>query len=189
MKRRANATIPMMLEPISPTNYILTQIEFWETYHHHKEQMGFAATGLFLTGAAALTFLQPPALGDSPFATWLIFLGLVVITGLMGVFFVNWELKLREIAASMLRACGVLVVEWLTKPPTSEDLRLVMNPDGRPMTTALSTTYDQVKSTYKWHQDPRTIRQLTVALIVIWGLVALTHGLYVAFSTGAFPAL
>jgi len=168
---------------ISPAQYLLAQITFWETYHHHKEQMGYVATALYLTAAAALSFADLPGLSESPFASWLIFLALVLITGFAGLFFVHWQLSLREFAAAMLRACGVLIVRWTTLAPSPEDLSFVTNPDGRPMTRALLDAYEQVKGTYKWHQNPRFIRIVTLVIMSLWGIVALTHVLYAGFSS------
>lgn len=166
---------------LSAKDYIQAQIQFWETYHHHKEQMAFAATGLLLTGAAALAFIDPPAIVDSQFSNWVIFLVLVAMTATGGVFFVDWELSLREFAASMLRASHRLSVEWLTSLPSEDDLKLEHNPHGRPLTKALLRTYNEVKGTYVWHQNPRFIRILTDLIVVSWSAVAILRQLTIGF--------
>src|SRR3989304_1930162 len=119
---------------LSYVEYIQTSIGFWETYHHHKEQMAYVASALFLTGAVATTILDIRSLVAGNLLAWIALLGLVVVTVVAGWLFIFWQLRLRQTAASMLRACGLLLAQWLTRPPSPDDLDLEISPSGRPLT-------------------------------------------------------
>lgn len=174
---------------VSPSDYLQAQVEFWMTYHNHKEQMAFAGTGLLLTGSVALSFLNLPQLSHSQAANWLALFLLTIVTALAGIVFVNWELQLRETAAGMLRACGVLIAKWVNSPPKKEDLEFAFNTEGRPMTAALLETYEEVKETYTWYKDPRFIRLVTLVVLVLWAAVAVGHVLFLGFDSGAIQSL
>jgi Flp pilus assembly protein TadB len=96
--------------------YLRLQLEHWELYHHHKEQMAFAATGLYLTGAAALAFAGRPLVIRPLILGWLALFLLVSLTVVLGFVFVLWQYLHRNTAASYVRAYGALLLSLLERP-------------------------------------------------------------------------
>ena len=160
---------------LSYVEYIQTSIGFWETYHHHKEQMAYVASALFLTGAVATTILDIRSLVAGNLLAWIALLGLVVVTVVAGWLFIFWQLRLRQTAASMLRACGLLLAQWLTRPPSPDDLDLEISPTGRPLTKVLWRTYNEVKGTYTWFESPAFVTTVTLMVVTLWGIAAIVQ--------------
>ena len=171
---------------VTPQDYIQVSIQFWESYHHHKEQMAYVATALSLTGAVTFTFLDlSNHLSGRPLA-WVMLLSVVTLTVIGALIFIYWQLRLRHLAAGMLRACHKLIVLWLTAPPTEDDLQLEISPTGRPLGKALWATYKEVRKTYNWFESPIFISIIAMLLAMIWGLAAILHVFTSGFRLAIF---
>ena len=89
------------LQNLAPHHYLDLQMNYWATYHHHKEQMGYVATALFLTGATTIMFFD---LELTSCLEWARLLFTIIVTLLSVIAFVFWQLNNREFAAHMIRA-------------------------------------------------------------------------------------
>lgn len=114
----------MAIQPTAPRPSTLTAlVNYQGTYHNHKEQLGYGAAALYVGGAAALVFGPDPW---SSYPSWAkgLFLALLAVTGVAGLFYVFWQFYLRSIAADRIgRLLGML-------PEEPEELRRVIEPRG-----------------------------------------------------------
>ena len=156
-------------------DYIHIEIDYWQTYHHHKEQMAYAASALFLTGSAALTFLDISRVIRGSFLAWIALLGIVKTTAILGGLFIFWQLRNREIAAHMLKACGLLLARWLTRAPGGDELAVDTSLAERPLTIALRQAYDEVRNTYNWFESPTFATVVTLIIVALWGIAAISR--------------
>lgn len=76
--------------------------DYYGQYHHHKEQMAYAATVLYLAAAAWLMFAKPDILESGP-QKWygVIFIVFIAVAALAFVF---WQLRQRRFAANVVEA-------------------------------------------------------------------------------------
>jgi hypothetical protein len=88
--------------------------DFYGQYHHHKEQMAYGATVLYLMGALWLA-VQGPTFRRSN--GWDDQLTLILLAGgLSGWVFVVWQLLKRKFAAEVVAACTNLLTRRLNSP-------------------------------------------------------------------------
>jgi hypothetical protein len=114
----------MAIQPPAPEPSTLTALANYQgTYHNHKEELGYAAAALYLGGAVVVCFGLAPW---SAFPSWAkgLFLLLLAITGVAGLFYVFWQFHLRSVAADGIRG----LLRMLPEEP--EELRRVMEPRG-----------------------------------------------------------
>ena len=80
---------------------LIAHRELYAQHHNHKEQMAYAATVLYLTGAAVLMFTDqiPP---ESAKCLKIVFIIVVFIAAFA---FVAWQLRQRQIANDIVEAC------------------------------------------------------------------------------------
>lgn len=100
--------------------FLIAQREFYGEYHHQKEQMAYAATALFLTGAAWLMY-------DSTAQVSGLMVALALVIGVAAFAFVAWQLRQRRFAADMVEACERLLACTLSNnqsPAPLTDTRL-----------------------------------------------------------------
>lgn len=100
-------------EPTEPVVWVTAYLAHWATYHHHKEQMAFAAIGLYLTAATTSLLIRLPDefTANSSCLSWLLLVGLALTAG-AGAYYIGWQLTMRAIAAHMVAACASLSMEW-----------------------------------------------------------------------------
>jgi hypothetical protein len=154
---------------MAPDEYLRATRDHYEAYHNHKEQMAYAATTLYL---ALLT-----AVAAKPCAVWepaiskAAFVRLVFASAVIGFSFVVWQLRNREFAADLVRACGDLLTETVASS--------LNNPDLAP------TTYGQHELPYflvarlrligkdRRFFGPRFSEAITYSLMLGWTIGAL----------------
>ena len=95
--------------------YIETMRQHFATYHHHKEQMAFVATALYLTGISALT-IQKEADWAKIFP-YCITNVLVIAISALAIAFVVWQLRRRALADHIVSACDRLRRRWVETYP------------------------------------------------------------------------
>jgi hypothetical protein len=76
--------------------------DYYGQYHHHKEQMAYSATVLYLAGAAWLVFAKPDVLDLCPQKWYRI--AFVTIVAIAAFAFVVWQLRQRRFAANVVEA-------------------------------------------------------------------------------------
>jgi len=77
------ATEPSELDP----DTLRAFINYQGTYHNHKEQLGYLAAALYVSGALVL-FFGPNRWSSYPAWAKALFVGLLAVTGLAGMFYV-----------------------------------------------------------------------------------------------------
>lgn len=76
-------------------------VSFQGAYHNHKEQLGYAAAALYVSGALVLLFGPASWRAYPPWGKAL-FLLLLSVTGVAGIFYVFWQFHLRFVAADQI---------------------------------------------------------------------------------------
>lgn len=86
--------------------------DYYGQYHHHKEQMAYAATTLYL-GAASYVFIQ----GHKVWcwgSAWLVVV-MLFCSFLLSFIFVCWQLRNRACAADIVMACTRISTDLLER--------------------------------------------------------------------------
>ena len=119
VSQHANDTVTAT--PMSFDDLLLSYRDYYGTYHHHKEQMAYGATVLYLSVASALILKGPAIFGNSgPSVLEVKFLLLTIILGFL---FVGWQLRNRETAADLILACTMLAARRLADALQSPDVQ------------------------------------------------------------------
>ena len=87
--------------------YIAITRQHFSTYHNHKEQMAYIATGLYLTAASALFFRKPLNVTDKLTYQCIIII-FAFLFSIAAFEFVRWQIALRRIANDIIAACDFL---------------------------------------------------------------------------------
>lgn len=170
-------------KPDKVQQFLANQMQYWATYHHHKEQMAFGAAALYLTGSAALSFLGIDPIYMNHFVLWLCMIFFLLLTGIIGIAFVYWQLGHRAFAAEMVRTYGLLSIRWLNNSPGKDDLDEAKDPEGRPIANGVLRVYNkEVKDSYDWFQGPNFATALTLVTMVFWGIAAFLRVAYIGFT-------
>lgn len=106
----SNYSLGHVLDTVNNMNhleFLIAQREFYGEYHHHKEQMAYAATVLFLTGAAWLVYDTTAQVSGLKVA-------LALVIGGAAFTFVAWQLRQRRFGADMVEACERLLARTLS---------------------------------------------------------------------------
>ena len=98
---------------------VVSYRDYYGQYHHHKEQMAYAATVLYLAAAAWLMFAKPDVLESGPQKWYRV--SFIVIIAVASLAFVCWQLRQRRSAANIVEASTRL----LTRLVGGETLTLV----------------------------------------------------------------
>ena len=101
--------------------YLSMTRSHFATYHNHKEQLSYLATGLYLTVTLALFFqksLDETHRISSPF---LAFVAIAVFT-LITYLFVWRQLLLRSVSDKIIAACDKQRLEWIRAFPPDTKL-------------------------------------------------------------------
>lgn len=106
--------------------FLIAQREFYGEYHHQKEQMAYAATALFLTGAAWLVYDATDQVSGLKVA-------LALVIGVAAFAFVAWQLRQRRFGADMVEACERLLARTLSDNQSPAPLADVRMYNGLPM--------------------------------------------------------
>ena len=88
---------------------VLSCRDYYGTYHHHKENMAWVATALYVAGMIGLCSYASKATLE-----WydsLIITILLLIICYISVLFVYYQLKNKAIAADMVAACSILIFQ------------------------------------------------------------------------------
>lgn len=96
--------------------WLLSQRDYSGAYHHHKEQMAYAATTLYLAVATAVIVQGPKQLGLDHLDRWYWWL-LVAGTPIVAFLFVIWQLWNRRCAADVVAACVTAASNQLARDP------------------------------------------------------------------------
>ena len=94
--------------------------DYYGTYHHHKEQMAYGATVLYLGATTAVAF-QGSAIWQYRTPDWLTTL-LLVGSAVVTFLFVWWQMRQREFAADLVAACTALYARSVASTLSSPDL-------------------------------------------------------------------
>ena len=141
--------------------------DFYGSYHHHKEGMAYAATMVYATGTAWVTFKTPFRSGAE--GQTLLMLMMFVAAAALWLFII-WQLRNRRLAAEIVAACNSLLARRLDKADASVS--------WKPATFDLlhcelpETLIDEVKRVRKqtaWNAGPRVSNTITY-----WSLGLLT---------------
>lgn len=84
---------------------LMAHRELYAAYHNHKEQIAYAASVLYLAGAAVLMFMDLKSFAPERSLKF-IFAAVVFVAAFV---FVAWQLRQRQLAADVVEACERLL--------------------------------------------------------------------------------
>ena len=96
---------------------LIAHRDYYGQYHHHKEQMAYAATALYLVAAAWLMFDSSELIASGPQKCYRAIF--IAIVGVAAVAFVTWQLWQRRFAANVVEACTRLLARAGGSEPPS----------------------------------------------------------------------
>ena len=94
---------------------VVSYLNYYGQYHHHKEQMAYAATVLYLAAAAWLMFAKPDFLECGPQKWYRV--TFIVIIAVAALAFVFWQLRQRRFAANIVEASTRLLMRLVGGEP------------------------------------------------------------------------
>lgn len=154
---------------MTPEDLLVQHRNHFAAYHHHKEQMGYAATTVYL-GALAYALFNTPSSGPMHLTPlrWIF----LILTAMMAVFFVIWQLRNRSFAADMVQACNCLLARSLSRPFTDAE-RQVAFLRGHQYPTMLVDEFNGIRRSRRLLGGPKASEAITYAAMAFWTLFAL----------------
>lgn len=155
-------------------------IDDYSQYHHQKEQMAYALSVLYLTGASLLLAHKPPFWEGFSAPQFLGFAILLFITAVSGLMFVRWQFDRRLWANDLVATATTLATTWLTNGPLPTDLVPTPIPQ-RPWGSAGSNLYlpAALVTGFTANGAGRRClwfpRDLSILLLVFWTLAVFVH--------------
>ena len=145
--------------------------DYWGAYHHQKEQTAFAVATIFLGAATAVVITPKPLTGDSGFQA------IALATAVLAIWFVQWQLDYRLLAADLVAACLNLQTKWLGTAPTADDIKAepFMYRGKRKaydLPLALVNELNAVRAHRRWNDGTKIPAYLTLVLMILWTAVA-----------------
>lgn len=150
-------------------NLLLSYRDYYGNYHNHKEQMGYGAAVLFL-GLASAAIVQDrlPSQQSGPGAVEIV---MGVLTAGVAFLFVWWQLRRREDAADMVKACTVLLARSVASQLGSPSLAPTQW-RGISVPADLATELNTIAGDRRILADPRLSEVLTYFTMALWAVVA-----------------
>ena len=94
---------------------LMAHRELYAAYHNHKEQIAYAASVLYLAGAAVLMFMDLKSFAPER-SLKLIFAAVVFAAAFV---FVAWQLRQRQLSADVVEACERLLARIAAGEPST----------------------------------------------------------------------
>jgi len=164
---------------MSLDDLVLSYRDYYGTYHHHKEQMGFTAAALYLASATAVVG-QAPALWEWKVPHLLLEI-LLAVSCLAGFAFVVWQLRLREKAADIVLACTTVATTLL-----SSESPLDSTPASYKGLTFPKVLVDELDSVGRRRgllEGPRVSEFITYVVMLVWTICALVSTCCTAWAS------
>ena len=152
------------------------------SYHHQKEQMAFRAVLTYLVGTTVLVFTGDKIWnGFSGIEIWcfisekVIIRFVIILTGILAILYVIWQLGNRRYAAQMVTACTNLSSRWVEKSPKDNDVKPILFNNNRWVHNsslwpkALVNEYNEIRSKTEFYGGPKPSEWLLYIVMVIWG--------------------
>jgi hypothetical protein len=155
--------------------YLRSTREHFASYHNHKEQMAFAATGLYIGGVTAL-IAQEKLEWIQKLPAW-VWLPVVLGLGITTLLFAWWQLSMREYAAKVIEACDNIRTVWLNSPPDQAATNATTY-DGKVMPQVLAGELSIVSKNKTENRKRATPRLLTSGIIIAWSIFLIVRILY-----------
>jgi branched-subunit amino acid ABC-type transport system permease component len=151
---------------------LLALRDHYATYHHHKEQMAYAAATLYLAAATGIAIKGPNLWQPCP--SEIFRFKFVLVTTIVAYLFVAWQLRKREYAADMVQACGDLLVLGTAMRLVSPDLTPASH--GEHLVPAvLKEKLQEIARGRPFLGGPRFSEALTYLVMFIWMIGALVR--------------
>lgn len=145
---------------------ILAHRDYYGTYHHHKENMAYTVTGLYLGAAAVLLSQAGQVWKLAP--AWVIVV-LALSSSAAGFAFVIWQLRQREVAADIVMACTSLLSRMVSVQ--QQDI----TPDKYKKLALPKVLVDELNSinnNREFFGGPRVSESITYLVMLVWTLGA-----------------
>lgn len=158
---------------MDPNDLIRCYLTIYDGYHGRKENISYLASAAYLAGVVAFLTHDPPSWQKySPLGQFVFFL-VLIISGLLGFFFVLWQFQKRREASDIFDACVNLATLWLTTSPSQDDLQPTCSCCGQlQWPRALDNEIKKAKGKKRGFWIPRDI---TIMAIIIGALSVLYH--------------
>jgi hypothetical protein len=145
--------------------YLRATRDHYAAYHNHKEQMAYGATTLYLAVLTAIA-LKPGTLWAPPVSK-IFFIKFILAVAVIGYLFVGWQLRKREYAADLVRACGDLLARTVSSSLKDPDLTPMRHGEHEFPSIVVSQlrTLDQERGLF---DGPRFSEGLTYFVMLCW---------------------
>ena len=151
--------------PTSFRDDLTSYREFYGSYHHHKEQLAYAATVLYL-GASTWAALEGPSLVGTDTRKLLLSI-LFAATTISAFAFVAWQLQKRRVAADIVDGCNRLLA-GRAEGASAEPKRYA----GITLPGTLVDAIHESVEDRAWFRGPRMSEIVTLAAMMAWTVVS-----------------
>lgn len=139
--------------------------DYYGGYHHHKEQMAYAATILYLSGTFWLARNARQLFETDRHPVLLLLL--ILVGAASGWLFVIWQLRNRQTAADIVAACTNL----LSRRLNAQDQDFIKTPvlfASVKFPHSLVDEITKVQQHTRWLGGPRWSNFITYSIMVTW---------------------
>lgn len=154
--------------PVDLDRLIFSYRDWYGTYHHHKEQIAYGATVIYLGAASAMILKGSAVWSNNVPKPVLIFL--FVASFAVSLAFVIWQLRNRELAADIVLACTKLLQEMVAgsnTPPSTEADQY----KGLDLPHALADRLRRINAERSLLGGPRVSESITYCAMVLWSIL------------------
>jgi hypothetical protein len=155
--------------PLALEEMILSYRDYYGSYHHHKENMAYTATTLYLAGATTLVVNGAAVWNWAD--EWLV-ISLLLVSGILGFAFVCWQLYQRAIAADVVMACTSITTTLLTSGKSNKSNLLPKSWHGISVPKILFDELESIAQNRKLLGESRTSAVLTLLALSVWSVAA-----------------
>jgi hypothetical protein len=149
---------------------LLSYRNYYGAYHHHKEQMAYGATVLYLSAASAI-ILKGTSIWPRNCVQRLLAFEIFILAFLFTMAFVIWQLNNRKLASNIVFACTTLLQMRLSnnKCELSTETDQYKNLD---FPKALSERLRALDKDRKVFGSPRASEIITYSALILWTILA-----------------
>jgi hypothetical protein len=157
---------------------ILSHLDYYGTYHHHKESMAFTAATLYISAATAVFIKGPEVWSWGSACLVAVLLGSSCAIGFM---IVGWQLYQRALAADIVMACTAVATTLLTPPAAGAGPNVLLSRyRGLPFPQILIDELNTVAQNRNLLGGSRPAAIFTLIAMLTWSVAAFLRILGVA---------
>ena len=161
----------MAAMPTELRDLVTQHRDFYGAYHHHKVQMAYGATTVYLAAAVGLSLQGRSVLGSGSqeVLVWILF----AFAALFSFAFINWQLQKRNIAADIVHACHSLMASNVDPAAANDWHTGTCDYHGIPLPRCLAVELACIAKHRGFLEGPRASHAITIAAFAVFTVLAL----------------